>query len=83
MIAGATAAARPSGGSNFFVAFRVLSPERRDAIRAVYRFCRQADDAVDHARDPEEGRAALARVAARLDRVYSAAEPEEETAAGF
>lgn len=70
---------RPSGGSNFFVAFRVLPPERREAIRAVYRFCRQADDAVDHARDAVEGRAALARVAALLDRVYSAAGlPEEE-----
>lgn len=61
---------RPTGGSNFFVAFRVLPPERREAIRAVYAFCRRADDAVDQARDPQEGRAALQRVAALLDRVY-------------
>lgn len=84
MIAAATATSRPSqpsGGSNFFVAFRVLPPERREAIRAVYRFCRRADDAVDDAADAEEGRAALGRVAALLDRVYDpAAEVGEEAA---
>lgn len=81
MIAGTAASSRPSqpsGGSNFFVAFRVLPPERRDAIRAVYSFCRQADDAVDDARDQREGRAALARVAAFLDRVYDSAEDQGE-----
>jgi phytoene synthase len=84
MIAAAAESTRPSqpsGGSNFFVAFRVLPPERREAIRAVYRFCRRADDAVDDAADRAAGRAALGRVAALLDRVYDpAGETGEETA---
>jgi len=83
MIASAAASRsrRPSGSSNFFIAFRVLPRERREAIRAVYGFCRRADDAVDHAPDPEAGRAALGRVAAVLDRVYdTGAEGDEEAA---
>ena len=59
-----------SGNSNFFVAFRVLPAEPRRAIRAVYGFCRRADDAVDNAADPAEGRVALRQVAERLDRAF-------------
>lgn len=60
----------PSGGSNFFVAFRVLSAERRRAIRAVYGFFRRADDAVDDAPDPGSARRALDGVARRLERSF-------------
>lgn len=65
----------PSGTSNFFIAFRVLSPERRQAIEAVYGFCRRADDAVDAAPDPAEARRALARVAEGLERAFSERDP--------
>jgi phytoene synthase len=65
------AAAAESRASHFFVAFRVLAPERRRAIRAVYGVCRQADDDVDRARDPGSARAALAAVVRRLDRAFS------------
>jgi phytoene synthase len=57
--------------SSFAVAFRVLPPERRRAIRAVYGFCRSADDAVDTAADRASARGALHRVAERLDRAYA------------
>lgn len=35
--------------SNFYYAFRLLSPERRDALFAVYAFCRFVDDIADDA----------------------------------
>ena len=59
-----------STSSSFFVAFRVLPAEPRRAIRAVYGFCRRADDAVDNAADAAAARVALGRVAERLDRCF-------------
>lgn len=56
--------------SNFFIAFRVLPPERRAAIEAVYAFCRAADDAVDDARDRQEGARALGAVRSGLDEAF-------------
>ena len=55
--------------SNFYYAFRLLSPERRDALFAVYAFCRFVDDIADdeHRRDPA---ALLARWRDELGRVY-------------
>jgi phytoene synthase len=40
--------------SNFYYAFRLLSPERREALFAVYAFCRFIDDIADddNRRDP-------------------------------
>lgn len=57
--------------SNFRIAFRVLAPERRRAIRALYGFCRQADDAVDEARTQAGARAALDTVRGRLEHCYA------------
>src|SRR5580700_9382036 len=34
-------------GSNFYVSFFSLPRDQREAITAVYAFCRQVDDAVD------------------------------------
>jgi phytoene synthase len=54
--------------SNFYYAFRLLDPERREALYAVYAFCRFVDDIADDQgrRDPAsllaEWRAELARV---------------------
>ncbi len=69
----------PSGDSNFFVAFKVLPPEGRRAIEAVYAFCRRADDAVDDAADAAKAREELDGVAALLDRAFGPApeRPEE------
>lgn len=70
----------PSGGSNFFVAFKVLPPEGRRAIEAVYRFCRRADDAVDDAADALEARARLDRVERELERAFGPAPPRHREA---
>ncbi len=61
----------PTGRSHFFVAFRVLPPERRRGIEAVYRFCRRADDAVDEAGSPGEARASLEAVRRELDAAFA------------
>src|SRR5207245_2630700 len=39
-------------GSNFYYSFFFLPPDRRDAIHAVYAFCKEVDSVVD---DPEPG----------------------------
>lgn len=75
---------RARGRSHFFVAFRVLSPERRRGIQAVYRFCRRADDAVDEAGSEAEARASLDAVRRELEAAFAgdgaAADPELVTA---
>jgi phytoene synthase len=59
--------------SSFFVAFRVLPPERRRAIEAVYGFCRRADDAVDEAPDAATAARSLARVRAEIHELFAGA----------
>jgi phytoene synthase len=55
-------------GSNFYYAFRVLPAEKRNALYALYAFCRVVDDCVDEAGG--EGEAGLQRWLAELDRCY-------------
>lgn len=47
-------------GSSFYYSFRLLPPERRRAITALYAYCREVDDVVDEVHDPEVARAKLA-----------------------
>ena len=56
--------------SNFYYAFRLLTPERREALFAVYAFCRFDDDIAD---DESRGDPAglLARWRDELEAVYS------------
>ena len=56
--------------SNFYYAFRLLPPERREALFALYAFCRFVDDIAD---DETRRNAAelLARWREELDRVYA------------
>ncbi len=56
--------------SNFYYAFRLLTPERRAALYAVYAFCRFVDDIADDEgrRDPA---ALLARWRDELSQVYA------------
>ena len=62
-----------ASGSSFYYSFLFLPPERRRAITALYAFCREVDDAVDEASDPQRAavklawwRAELANLAAGL-----------------
>ncbi len=56
--------------SNFFYAFLCLPRRQREAIYAVYAFCRIVDDAVDLGRDREEQRRELQRWREEIARVY-------------
>jgi 15-cis-phytoene synthase len=55
--------------SNFAYAFRLLGPERRAALHAVYAFCRFVDDVADEERGADPA-ALLARWRDELARVY-------------
>jgi phytoene synthase len=56
--------------SNFFYAFLLLPRPQREAIFAVYAFCRIVDDAVDLEPDPEAQRRELARWRGEIGRVF-------------
>ena len=45
--------------SNFYLAMRILEPARRDAMYAIYGFCRAVDDIADDEGDPAERRRRL------------------------
>lgn len=62
------------GSHSFYAASLLLPEEYRRPITALYAFCRVADDAIDHAADPEAGLAELHR---RLDGIY-AGRPDED-----
>jgi len=53
-------------GSSFFAAMRILPPARREAVYAVYAYCREVDDIAD---DEGDSGAKLARLAAWRDEV--------------
>ena len=59
-----------ASGSSFYYSFLFLAPERRNAILALYAFCREVDDVVDEVSDPGVARAKLAWWAQELERVY-------------
>lgn len=46
-------------GSSFAASFRFLDPHRRQAINALYAFCREVDDVVDECREPAIARTKL------------------------
>ena len=50
-----------TSGSSFYYSFLFLPPARRQAIMALYAFCREVDDVVDECNDP-----ALASTVAEL-----------------
>ena len=47
-------------GSSFYYSFLFLEPHRRQAITALYAFCREVDDVVDECPDPVVSRSKLA-----------------------
>jgi phytoene synthase len=60
--ASAQPASLPAATSNFYLAMRILPQEQRDAMYAVYAFCRAVDDvADDRVGSRDERRAELAR----------------------
>jgi 15-cis-phytoene synthase len=57
-------------GSSFHYSFRLLPPEQRSAITALYAFCREVDDIVDEVSDPAVARVKLAWWRAEIDAIY-------------
>ena len=49
-----------AAGTSFYRGMRVLPPDRRHAMYAIYAFCRIVDDIADEAGTLEEKRAGLA-----------------------
>jgi phytoene synthase len=73
--AASAAAVAQRSRSSFLLSFGVLEPARRDALTAVYAFCRVIDDAVDEAADAESGARQLAFWRDELARAARREEP--------
>ena len=59
-----------SSKSNFYYAFLFLPKKRREALEAVYAFCRLVDDVVDECETVEEKRAGIAMWRAEVKALY-------------
>ncbi len=60
-------------GSSFYYSFLFLPPARRQAITALYAFCREIDDVVDETREPEVAKVKLAWWRDELERTLAGA----------
>jgi len=61
--------------TSFYYAFLALPKAKRQAIVAVWDFCRAVDDSVDLAPSPKAAEAAVGTWRAELDRVFGSSEP--------
>src|SRR5688572_14436740 len=62
-----------ASGSSVYYAFLLLPAERRRAITALYAFCRDVDDAVDEASEPQIAAAKLAWWRSEVTNLYAGA----------
>lgn len=62
-----------ASGSSFYYSFMFLDPARRQAITALYAFCREVDDVVDECRDPALAQRQLDEWRQEIDRVFAEA----------
>jgi len=67
--------ALPAAGSSFYTAMRLLPRERREAMYAVYAFCRAVDDVADDGGAREVRAAELDRWRADIDALYIGTPP--------
>lgn len=68
----AMALPRIAAGSSFYTAMRVLPKERRNAVMAIYAFCRAVDDIADDWRAPRAPRLlALQTWGDHIDHIYA------------
>ncbi len=59
-----------ASGSSFYWAMRMLPAARREAMFAIYAFCREVDDIADGDDTPNEKRSKLAAWRTEIDHVY-------------
>lgn len=62
-----------AAGSSFYWAMRLLPPERRDAMFAIYAYCREVDDIADSNDAPATKQAGLARWRGEVAAIYDGA----------
>jgi phytoene synthase len=62
-------------GSSFYYSFLFLPPERRQAITALYAFCREVDDVVDECHDVQLAQTKLEWWRGEASRVYAGPAP--------
>jgi squalene synthase HpnD len=60
-----------AAGTSFYWAMRLLPPERRDGMYAVYAFCREVDDIADDTGPPAPKQAGLAAWHREIDALYA------------
>lgn len=60
-----------TSGSSFYYSFLFLPPARRQAIMALYAFCREVDDVVDECNDPALASTKLAWWQMEVERIAS------------
>ncbi len=65
-----------AAAANFYYAFRLLPQRKRQALHAVYRFCRAADDIADGEGSAAERRQRLEEFRSTLDATLSGAPPD-------
>lgn len=62
-----------ASGTSFYAAMRLLPEPRREAMFAIYAFCREVDDIADEGGAPAEKQAGLAAWRVEIDRLYAEA----------
>jgi presqualene diphosphate synthase len=60
-----------AAGTSFYWAMRLLPPSRREAMYAIYAFCREVDDIVDSDDPPAAKQAALEQWRREIDAIYA------------
>lgn len=60
-----------AAGTSFYWAMRLLPAPRRDAMYAIYAFCREVDDIADNSDPPETKRTALDAWRDEIDAIYA------------
>jgi len=58
-------------GSSFYYSFMFLPPQKRQAITALYAFCREVDDAVDEIADPDVAAKTLAWWRTEIEQTFN------------
>ena len=73
--AGGTPAANRAGGSSFYLAMRILSREKREAMFEIYSFCRDVDDIADEDRPRPRRLELLSEWRHNIDALYAGSVP--------
>jgi len=60
-----------ASGSSFTISFKFLSQTKRQAMTALYAFCREVDDVVDEVADPQVAAIKLAWWRQEVERLYA------------